>query len=76
MKIDEFTKKDYFDACYGICPVTEYNLEIIEIPYTKWEFFKWKIWEPIKEILYFCGFMFGISLMISSYLTFLPIILK
>lgn len=76
MNIDKFTNEDYMNACYGIAHVPEHCVRIIEIEPTPWEFFKWKILEPIKEVLYFCGFMFGISLMLFSYGTFLQIILK
>lgn len=70
-----FNKKKYFDAMWGGSIVSEHRLKLIEIPFTKWRIFKYKVLEPLKEIFWCWVCAFGISLMFFSWFKFFSIFL-
>jgi hypothetical protein len=65
-----------YEVMFGTKHVPHYYMKIVEKPMTIGEIFRYKIWEPLKEIFWICFGMFGISLMLFSYFKFFSIFIK
>lgn len=71
----KMNKKKYFDAMWGAAIVSEHALKLLELPFTKWQIFKYKVLAPLKEIFWCWVCTFGISLMFFSWFKFFSIFL-